>query len=104
MYTATTPKLTFEIEDGVDLMNASRIIMSLNDKNGQTLLEKDLTAESETVASVVLSQEETLALPIGTVTAQLNYLYEVDNELRRGATDKSELSVERNNKNEVVIQ
>ena len=104
MYTATTPKLRFEIEDEIDLTEAFRVFLTINDEDDNTHLEKDVEVDSPTTASVVLSQEETLALPLGTLYAQLNYLYLVDSEVRRGATDTAEIYVKQNNKNEVVIE
>lgn len=104
MYTATTPKLAFEIEDEIDLTEVVRIFVTINDEDDTTYLEKDLVVESPTNAYVILSQEETLALPLGTLYAQLNYLYEVDGDLRRGATENAEIYVKRNNKNEVVVE
>lgn len=104
MFTVTTPTLTFEVEDKIDFYGMTRVFLTLNDPNDITVLEKDMTVDDKRIAHVVLSQEETLSLPLGVVTAQINYLYEVGDELRRGATDKVELTVEKNNKNEVVFE
>lgn len=104
MYTATTPKLTFEVEDNCDLTQADRVWVTINNKKDEILLEKDLTVEDADTASVVLTQTETLALPVGTHLAQINFLYTVDSETRRGAFDKVEIHVYRNNKNEVVVE
>lgn len=106
MYTATTPKLTFEIEDkNVDLTETVRVWLTVRDKDKNELLKKTMTVEDERIASVILSQEETLALPIGTHDGQINYLYhDSDENLRRGATDHVEIYVQENNDNEVVIE
>lgn len=104
MYTATTPKLTFEIEGKIDLTEASRVFLNINDKDDITLLEKDVEVTAPTMASVFLSQEETLALPIGTLYAQLNFLYGEGGTIRRGATEIEEIYVKRNNKHEVVVE
>lgn len=105
MYTATTPKLTFEFEDkNMDLTEAVRVWLTVRDKDKNLLLKKTMTVEAAKKASVILSQEETLALPIGTHDGQINYLYnDGDGNLRRGATDHTEIYVLENNDNEVVI-
>lgn len=104
MYTVTTPTLTFEVEDNINFYETTRVFLTLNDPNDITVLEKDMTVDDKKTVHVVLTQEETLSLPLGVVTAQINYLYEVGDELRRGATEKVELAVEKNNKNEVVFE
>ncbi len=107
MYTATTPKTILEIEDDIDLNDCTHIYVTINDKKDVTLLEKsdtDLTIESERVLSFFLTQAESLSLPVGTALIQVNYLWDDDGTLRRGATDKAEISIFKNNKNEVVIE
>ena len=106
MYRATTPKLTLEIEDDVDLTQATDVYVTLCDSRFTTLLEKhstDVVVESKNVVSVTLTQAESLALPLGTAYVQVNWLYMEGSALRRGATDRGEVTVYRNNK-EVVIE
>ena len=106
MYRATTPKLTLEVEDDIDFTTATDIYITITDKDYATLLEKhgnDVTVESKKRISTVLSQSESLGLPAGTSFVQVNYLYDVDGDTRRGATDRAEVHVYKNNK-EVVIE
>ena len=105
MYRATTPKITMEIEDGIDLNDATHIYVTICDRKNVTLLEKsdsDVTIESADRISILLTQAEALALPVGTATIQVNYTYTVNGSMRRAATDKAEISIFKNNK-EVVI-
>ncbi len=106
MYRATTPKTVLEIEDDIDLNDCTHIYVTINDKKDVTLLEKsdtDLTIESERVLSFYLTQAESLSLPIGTALIQVNYTWDDDGVIRRGATDKAEVEIKKNNK-EVVIE
>ena len=105
MFRATTPKITMEIDGGIDLNDATHIYVTICDSKNTTLLEKsdsDVTIESEDRISIVLTQAEALALPVGTANIQVNYMYEYDNDTRRAATERAEISIYRNNK-EVVI-
>ena len=94
-----------EIDGGIDLNDATHIYVTICNGNNETLLEKsdsDVTVESADKISIVLTQAEALSLPVGTATIQFNYTYTVDEDMRRAATEKAEISIYRNNK-EVVI-
>lgn len=105
MYRATTPKITLEVENDVTLTEADDVYVTISDRDFNTLLEKhstDVNVESDKVVSVILTQAESLSLPAGTAFVQINYIYTEDGELRRGATDRAEISIFKNNKEDVV--
>lgn len=98
IYTGTTPTyvLTFQ---GVDFTQADEIVVTISDMNETTLLE--LTPEAtETTLTFSLTQEQTLAMPIGSCLIQVNWLY--NNRDKRGASDKGKIDFRKNLKNEVM--
>ena len=102
MYTATTPELTFEIEENLDLADATKIWITFTDMDDNVLLQKDVTIAEGNTVSVLLTQKETLDFPLGIILAQINYLYMDGPVERRSATDKVELEVFKNSDNKVV--
>lgn len=94
----TTPTIlfTFSKIDGRNLTTAFLTMVS----NGRTVIEKDIsTADvAQKTISWKLTQNETLSLP-NTVTAQLNWKLP---DGTRGASLKSQLRVEANNKEGVI--
>lgn len=98
MFTGTTPTyvLTFQ---GVDFTQADEIVVTISDMNETTILE--LTPEAtETTLTFSLTQEQTLAMPIGSCLIQVNWLY--DNRDKRGASDKGKIDFRKNLKHEVM--
>lgn len=73
MYKGTTPTLTFTFTS-FNPSEAEKLILTM--ASGRTkweFTEADVTCD-ETSVSITLSQEQTLAFPVGTVTAQFNFL------------------------------
>lgn len=98
IYTGTTPTyvLTFK---GVDFTQADEIVVTISDMNETTLLE--LTPEAtETTLSFSLTQEQTLAMPIGSCLIQVNWLYDGGN--KRAASNKAKIDFKKNLKHEVM--
>jgi len=98
IYTGTTPTyvLTFQ---GVDFTQADEIVVTISDMNEVTILE--LTPEAtETTLTFSLTQEQTLAMPIGSCLIQVNWLY--NNRDKRGASNKAKIEFKKNLKNEVM--
>ena len=98
IYTGTTPTyvLTFQ---GVDFTTADEIVVTISDMNEVTILE--LTPEAtETTLTFSLTQEQTLAMPIGSCLIQVNWLYDGGN--KRAASNKAKIDFKKNLKNEVM--
>jgi len=98
IYTGTTPTyvLTFQ---GVDFTQADEIVVTISDMNETTLLE--LTPEAtETTLTFSLTQEQTLAMPIGSCLIQVNWLY--NNGDKRAASNKAKIDFKKNLKHEVM--
>lgn len=98
IYTGTTPTyvLTFQ---GVDFTQADEIVVTISDMNEVTILE--LTPEAtETTLTFSLTQEQTLAMPIGSCLIQVNWLYDGGN--KRAASNKAKIDFKKNLKNEVM--
>ncbi len=97
IYTGTTPTyvLTFK---GVDFTQADEIVVTISDMNEVKILE--LTPEAtETTLSFSLTQEQTLAMPIGSCLIQVNWLYDGD---KRAASNKAKIDFKKNLKHEVM--
>ena len=100
MYRGTTPTLIFTFPNDFDVTQASVVLVTISDR-GTPLFEKtgeDIEVDEHTV-SVFLSQEETLRMPIGEVSCQINLLY-ADNT--RVATNIVRVDWQKNLHNEVM--
>ena len=98
IYTGTTPTyvLTFQ---GVDFTQTDEIVVTISDMNEVTILE--LTPEAtETTLTFSLTQEQTLAMPIGSCLIQVNWLYDGGN--KRAASNKAKIDFKKNLKHEVM--
>lgn len=98
IYTGTTPTyvLTFQ---GVDFTQADEIVVTISDMNEVKILE--LTPEAtETTLTFSLTQEQTLAMPIGSCLIQVNWLYDGGN--KRAASNKAKIDFKKNLKHEVM--
>ena len=98
IYTGTTPTyvLTFQ---GVDFTTADEIVVTISDMNEVTILERTPEA-TETTLTFSLTQEQTLAMPIGSCLIQVNWLYDGGN--KRAASNKAKIDFKKNLKNEVM--
>ncbi len=100
MYRATTPTITFNIP--VDLTEASEVYVTFAYQGGVlTKTSESLTITTSSVA-VYLSQEETLTLPVGEVTAQINWLYEEEGAIKRACSNIIKVNISRNLIDEVL--
>ena len=100
MYKGTTPTLIFEFPNTFDVTDASVVLVTISAK-GQTLIEltgEDIDIEEHSV-SCWLSQEQTLAMPVGEVSAQINLLYD---DGQRVATNICKFDWQKNLHNEVM--
>ena len=103
MYKATTPTITFDFKDVIDISQASNVYVTFATKGGKPLLTKsgnELTIVDNKVA-VSLTQEETLDLPAGTIGVQINWLYSEDGQVKRACSTIDEIMVRTNLLNEV---
>lgn len=77
MYKGTTPTFVFTFAD-FDPTTADRIILTISADKRTPILEidkTDMTVDSESI-SIWLSQEETLAFPVGNIYCQFNFVFE----------------------------
>ena len=100
MYRATTPTITSNIP--VDLTEASEVYVTFAKDNViLTKTNADLTITSSSVA-VYLSQEETLSLPVGEITAQINWLYTEEGATKRACSNIVKVNISKNLIDEVL--
>lgn len=106
MYRGTTPTFTFTLPDEVDLTLAENVYVTFAKMNETIIFTKDKDDEDiEIIAhsvEVYLTQEETLALPIGQVKVQLNWLYDDDGVTKRACSNKAVIQTSRNLIDEVL--
>lgn len=96
----TTPTLTLRIKN-VALANSDAVRLTLQPHDRQTLRGTATTITNPTVTvdgddtlvTVKLTQQQSAALPVGSVWAQVNWL---STDGTRGATKKANFSVEAN--------
>ena len=103
MYRATTPTITFNFPNNIDMTQASDIKVTFKSKRHGYKLTKtsnDLTVTEHTV-SVLLTQEETLKFALGESEAQINWLYSEGNIVKRGCSNIVDLIINENLLNEV---
>ena len=96
MYKGTTPTFIFSFAD-FDPTTADRIIVSFS--NGLEVSEEDLDVTSDSI-SLCLDQAQTLYMPTGDVTVQINFLFA---DGQRVATNKAKVNFDRNLHNEVMV-
>ena len=96
MYKGTTPTFIFSFAD-FDPTEAEKIIVSFS--NGLEITEEDLDVTSDSI-SLWLDQAQTLSMPTGDVTVQINFLFA---DGQRVATNKTKVNFDRNLHNEVMV-
>lgn len=104
MYRGTTPTFIFTLPDTVDLGEASHVYVSFALKDGRdlmTLTGDALEVEKNTV-SVFMTQEETLALPVGTILTQLNWTYTEGGQSKRACSDIQKVYLQKSLEDKVL--
>lgn len=103
LYTYTTPTLTLNFPEDVDLTEGTNHVLTIsNPITESVILEKtDLHVEAHQV-DVFLTQEETAMMPKGNVVLQLNWLYTEGATQRRAVSKKAKVSWDSNLKREVM--
>lgn len=105
MYRGTTPTFTFTLPDEVDLTEADSVYVTFAKMDETTILTKtgeDLSVSEHSV-EVYLTQEETLSLPTGRIKAQLNWLYDDEETIKRACSNKVVIQTNDNLIDEVLI-
>ena len=103
MYKGTTPTLSLEFPETVDLTEATSIAVTFSDGRGNKLMEltdSDIDVSAHQI-DIDLSQEQTLAMPKD-VLLQVNFLYVDGSTNRRCASEIAGLRFLNNLKNEVM--
>lgn len=95
MYKGTTPTIIFMFTD-FDPTTADKVTVSFS--NGLNITEENLDITADSI-SLWLSQEQTLAMPKGNVSVQINFLFE---DGQRVATNKQNIDFNSNLLNEVM--
>ena len=73
MVQATTPTISMNLPNTVDLTQAQTIVFTMT--QGSTVIKKVITDASEQQVSVYLTQDDTLGLSNGIAQIQLNWTY-----------------------------
>ena len=100
MYKGTTPTIIFDFPNDFDVTQAEKVLVTISAK-GKTLFnlsDESIDVEEHSV-SVWLSQKQTLAMPVGEVSAQINLLYA---DGQRVATNISKIDWQKNLFDEVM--
>ena len=100
----TTPTLILTVPETVDLTDADNIYASIGLPDETELLRKSGTdlVVTEHEVDVFLSQEETLALPIGKLHVMLNWTYQQGGKVLRNGTDPATIVIKPNMIDEVL--
>lgn len=100
----TTPTYIFEFPEDIDLTEAEEIILTLTDGRYNKLLEADTSSldVEEHQISLYLTQEQTLALPIGTILCQANITFMEGSKKKRVASTIERISSAKNLHEEVI--
>lgn len=104
MYKGTTPTISLEFPETVDMTEATSIAVTFSDNNGNKVIElkdADLTVSAHQI-DIDLTQEQTLAMPKD-VLIQVNFLYVDGTDIRRCASTIQGLRFEKNLKAEVMV-
>ena len=101
MYRATTPTVTFNFPSTVDMTQASDVKVTFKSKRyNLTKDSEDLVIDAHSV-SVLLTQEETIKFALGNFEAQVNWLYNEGNIVKRACSNIVVLTANENLLNEV---
>lgn len=103
MYRATTPMITFNFPENIDMTQASDVKVTFKSNRYGYKLTKtadDLVVEAHSV-SVFLTQEETLKFGLGSSEAQINWLYNEGTVMKRACSNIVALTINENLLNEV---
>lgn len=99
MYKGTTPTLTFTFTD-FDPSSADKLILTfVSGKSKWEFTEADVICDSTSVM-LTLTQEQTLSFPVGTLTAQINFLMA---DGVRFVTKPTQFDVQKNLYEEVML-
>lgn len=105
MYKGTTPTFTLTLPEEIDLLQADSVYVTLTTDRRKLLLEKTqddgLTITANAI-DVFLTQQETLAMPTGTVLLQVNWTYQEAGVAKRACSDVVRISWENNLHGEVI--
>lgn len=103
MYRATTPTITFNFPESIDMTQASDVKVTFKStKDGYKLTKTadDLIIEEHSI-SVFLDQDETLRFSLGSSEAQINWLYSEGTVTKRACSNIVPLTIKENLLNEV---
>ena len=97
MYRATTPVIKFKFPASVDLSTAVNMFVTIEGEHGPKITKSGADVSvSGSLVSIVLTQQESLSLPIGKAYGQVNWLFYDAGKLRRACTNQITLKVKGN--------
>lgn len=101
MIQGTTPTFTLTIDsETVDLTAARNVYVTFEHRGGKlTKTGADIVVQAKTV-DVYLTQEETLAFPVGSAKVQINWTY---NDGSRASTIEEQILISDNLLKEVLV-
>ena len=105
MYRATTPTITFNFPNTIDMTEAEDVYVTF--KNGKSNYKLTKTIDDGIVVTehtvvATLSQVETLKFLVGTTATQVNWTYNEGNKKKRACTNIVDLTIKENLLNEVI--
>lgn len=95
IYKASTPTITANLPEGIDLTNALKVYVSFARADKTFLTVKDPVIEDNKVI-VFLTQEQTLAFPAGDVQMQINWTFDDGEKILRQPTTIGVIRIKRN--------
>ena len=103
MFRGTTPTFIFTLPDTVDLDEATNVYVSFSvkDREIMRLTGEALTVDENTV-SVYMTQEQTLAMPVGTILTQINWTYQDGQLTKRACTEIKRIYLQKSLADEVL--
>lgn len=98
MFRGTTPTYTFTLPPEANISQASHVYVTFSGADDTPIITKTGAALEivDDSVGVFLNQRETLALPNGTVRAQLNWLYLDGGTTKRACSEKVTIRAEQN--------
>lgn len=94
MYRGTTPTFQLKITDeSVDLTEADNVYVTFRTSKGKTTYTGDALEVTAQEVDVYLTQEQTLAFPVGPADVQINWTY--DNG-KRACTNIARIAISEN--------
>lgn len=105
VYTATTPTITIMFPENIDLTSGYDHVVTFSRPISEAKI-MDISGEALVVTAhqidVTLTQEQTILLPEPKIIGQVNWLINSGGQVKRPCSEKFEILIDKNLKNEVM--